>query len=71
MTTTTHNNIEPSRSDELRPSFYPIAERLEFLRRHLADALWNEEEKKADYIKAEIEYLERKVREGAIHEPNF
>lgn len=63
MTTTPNNTMEPS--------FYPIAERLEFLRRHLADALWNEEEKKADYIKAEIEYLERKVREGAIHEPRF
>lgn len=63
MTTTTNKMAEPS--------FYPIAERLEFLRRHLADALWNEEEKKADYIKAEIEYLERRVREGNLIEPRF
>ena len=71
MTTTNSNTTERTQSATIEPSFYPIAERLEFLRRHLADALWNEEEKKADYIKAEIEYLERKVREGAIHEPNF
>lgn len=68
---TTGGDKQPSRSDDLRPSFYPISERLAFLREHLADALWHDETKKADYIKAEIEYLERKVRSGEIYEPNF
>lgn len=56
---------------EEKSSLYPISERLAFLREHLADALWHDETKKADYIKAEIECLERKVREGAIYEPRF
>lgn len=62
---------EPTTGGDKRPSFYPISERLAFLREHLADALWHDETKKADYIKAEIEYLERKVRSGEIYEPNF
>jgi hypothetical protein len=53
------------------PSFYPIAERLAFLREHYAEAVWNDETKKADYIRAEIEVLERKVREGFLIEPKF